>query len=59
MKVQFDDSARVRYTKAFDEYADSIERLALRAGGRYVGVSTAQSVEEVLFGPLVRSRGVA
>ena len=59
MKVQFDDSARVRYTKAFDEYADSIERLALRAGGRYVGVSTAQTVEEVLFGPLVRSRGVA
>jgi len=59
MKVQFDDSARVRYTKAFDEYADSIERLALRAAGRYVGVSTAQPVEEVLFGPLVRARGVA
>jgi len=59
MKVQFDDSARVRYTRAFDEYADSLERLALRAGGRYVGVSTAQAVQDVLFGPLVRARGVA
>jgi uncharacterized protein (DUF58 family) len=59
MKVQFDDAACARYTKAFDEYADSIERLALRAAGRYVGVCTAQPVEEVLFGPLVRARGVA
>jgi len=59
MKVQFDQSARVRYTQAFDAYADSIQKLALRSGGRYVGVSTAQLVEEVMFGPLVRSRGVA
>ena len=29
------------------------------SGGRYVGVSTAQLVEDVMFGPLVRSRGVA
>jgi hypothetical protein len=33
--------------------------LALRNGGRYTGISTAQPVEEVLFGPLMRSRGVA
>lgn len=59
MKVQFDNSARVRYTRAFDEYADSLERLALRARGRYVGVSTAHPVQDVLFGPLVRARGVA
>jgi uncharacterized protein (DUF58 family) len=59
LRVQFDDAARTRYTKAFDEYAQAIAKVALRSGGRYVGVSTAQPVEEVVFGPLVRSRGVA
>jgi len=59
LKVQFDESARRRYTEAFDEYANAIQKLALRSGGRYVGVSTAQPVEEVIFGPLVRAQGVA
>ncbi len=59
LKVEFDDSARARYTEAFDAYASSVQKLALRTGGRYVGVSTAQPVEEVMFGPLVRARGVA
>ncbi len=59
LRVEFDAAARARYTEAFDHYADAIAKVALRSGGRYVGVSTAQPVEEVVFGPLVRSRGVA
>jgi uncharacterized protein (DUF58 family) len=59
LKVQFDASARLRYTEAFDEYAAALQKLALRNSGRYAGISTAQAVEEVVFGPLVRSRGVA
>ncbi|MFN7997610.1 MAG: DUF58 domain-containing protein [Bryobacteraceae bacterium] len=59
MKVEFDESARTRYTRAFDEYADSLQKLALRNGGRYVGVSSTQPLEDVVFGPLLRSRGVA
>jgi uncharacterized protein (DUF58 family) len=59
VKVQFDSSARALYTQAFDEYAGVIQKLALRNNGRYAGVTTAQPVEEVVFGPLVRSRGVA
>lgn len=59
LRVGCDAAARASYTQAFDEYAHGIEKLALRSGGRYVGVSTAQPVEEVIFGPLVRSRGVA
>jgi len=59
LKVQFDPSARTRYTQAFDDYAAAIQRLALRNGGRYAGVSTAQPVEDVVFGPLMRARGVA
>jgi uncharacterized protein (DUF58 family) len=57
LKVQFDPAARARYTEAFDEHAAAIQKLALRNGGRYAGVSTAQPVEEVIFGPLMRSVG--
>jgi hypothetical protein len=57
LKVQFDPSARVRYTEAFDEHAAAIQKLALRNSGRYAGISTAQPVEEVVFGPLMRAVG--
>ncbi len=59
LRLQFDAAARERYTRAFDAYCESLRRLAVRTGGRYVGFSTTQSLEEVVFGPLVRARGVA
>ncbi|HZT30452.1 MAG TPA: DUF58 domain-containing protein [Bryobacteraceae bacterium] len=59
LRLQFDAGARERYTRAFDDYCKSLERMAVRTGGRYVGVSTSQPIEEVIFGPLVRARGVA
>lgn len=59
LKLQFDAPARERYTRAFDEYAASIRQLAIRNGGRYVGVSTASPIEEIIFNSLVRARGVA
>jgi uncharacterized protein (DUF58 family) len=59
LKLQFDENARQRYTRAFDEYARSIQQLAERSGGRYVGISTAQPLEEIIFGPLLRARGIA
>ena len=59
MKIQVDEAARSRYTEAFDQYGKAIEQLALRNGGRYVGVSTSMPIEEVIFGALVRARGVA
>lgn len=59
LKLDFDDDARKRYTRAFDEYSERIQHLAVRSGGRYVGVSTAQPLEDVIFGELVRVRGIA
>jgi hypothetical protein len=59
LRLQFDAAARERYTREFDAYCESLRRLAVRNGGRYVGFSTTQSIEEVVFGPLVRARGVA
>jgi len=59
LKLDFDDEARRRYTLAFDEYASVIQHLAVRSGGRYVGISTSQPLEDVIFGELVRVRGIA
>ena len=34
MKLQFDENARERYTRAFDEYANAIQQVAARSGGQ-------------------------
>jgi hypothetical protein len=32
--------------------------MAMRSGGRYAGVATSQSLESVIFGDLIRVRGI-
>jgi uncharacterized protein (DUF58 family) len=59
LKLDFDDEARKRYTRAFDEFSSGIQHVAVRSGGRYIGVSTEQSLEDVIFGEMVRARGIA
>lgn len=59
VRLQFDPAARERYTRAFDEYSAVLQQLALRSNGRYVGVSASQPLEEVVFGSLVKARGIA
>jgi uncharacterized protein (DUF58 family) len=59
LKMQVDQTARDRYTQSFDRYAKTLEQLALRNAGRYVGVTTSMPLEEVIFGSLVRARGLA
>lgn len=54
MEISFDDAARAAYTTAFDGYASQIQRLALRNGGRYAGISTSMPVEDAIFGPVMR-----
>jgi hypothetical protein len=58
MEISFDNAARANYTAAFDEYAQRIQRIALRNSGRYVSLSTNTPVEEAIFGPLVHSGAV-
>jgi hypothetical protein len=59
LKLDFDPEAQRRYTLAFDEYAAGIRTVAHRSGGRYAGISTSQPFESVVFGDLMRMRGVA
>lgn len=59
LELSFDEPARERYTAAFDEYARRLQALAYRSGGRYAGFSTALSLEEAVFGSLMRAQGVA
>jgi len=59
MKLDFDEQARSRYVSAFDEYSSAIQNRALRSGGRYARVETSQALEDVIFGDLVKMRGIA
>ena len=59
LKMDIDEMARSRYTLAFDEYCSELQRLALRSGGRYAGITTSQPLESVVFGDLIRMRGIA
>lgn len=58
VEMDFDFEARERYTAAFDDWSEQLRRAALRHGGRYAAVPTSMSVEEAVFGPLVRVQGV-
>ena len=57
LEIALDEDSRRAYTEAFDTYADAIEQLALRNGGRYVGLSTSTPLDEAVFQAV--HRGVA
>ena len=59
MKLDFDEAARRRYTREFDAYCAAIQAIALRSGGRYAGVPVSQPLESLIFGDLIRARGIA
>ena len=58
VKLQIDSGARDKYTAAFDRHAEVLEKIAASNGGRYVGVVTTMAIEDVIFGALVRAKGV-
>jgi len=55
VELAFDTDARTQYTAGFDDYATRLRHVALRNGGRYVGLPTNVPLEEAIFGPFVRS----
>ena len=60
MKLDFDEErAPALHPRLRRVLRPHCRPLALRSGGRYVGISTSQSLESVIFGDLVRVRGIA
>jgi uncharacterized protein (DUF58 family) len=59
LKLDFDEEARRRYVQSFDEYCSSLQSIAVRSNGRWVGIATSQPLESVIFGDLIRLRGIA
>lgn len=55
LEIACGPEARKAYTKAFDSWARSLQEAVVRKGGRYVGISTATSIEAAVFGPLAGS----
>jgi uncharacterized protein (DUF58 family) len=58
VQLPFGDDVRGAYTAAFDRYSARLRDVALRNGGRYVGLSTSVAVEDAVFGPLLRTGAV-
>lgn len=58
VKMQIDDEARERYTAAFDAYAGALQKIAVSNSGRYLGVAASTALEDVIFGALVRAKGL-
>lgn len=58
IELAFDEAARRQYTAAFDQYSQALQHVALRNGGRYVPISTDLSIEDAVFGALVRSGSI-
>jgi uncharacterized protein (DUF58 family) len=56
LRVISDDKTRKGYRRAFDEYAEQINRLALRNKGRYFGFSTTTDIENILFSAAFTAR---
>jgi hypothetical protein len=59
LKLDFDEAARERYTRAFDEYNGTLQSMALRSGGRYAGLATSQPLDSIIFGDLIKMKGIA
>jgi uncharacterized protein (DUF58 family) len=49
LEIALDREACRRYTEAFDRHADTIEFLALRNGGRYLGFPTSVPLDEAIY----------
>ncbi len=58
LKLGFDDESLKQYVASFDRYADEIRTVAQRNGGRYASIAASLSLEEAVFGSLIRSQGI-
>jgi uncharacterized protein (DUF58 family) len=58
LEVAFDSDSRRRYTEAFDIYSQSLQRIAHRNNGRYVGLPIDIAIEDAIFGSIARTGAI-
>jgi uncharacterized protein (DUF58 family) len=58
LEIDANDETRRAYRQAFDDYARKLQTVAMRTGGRYVGLSADINVEEAIFGEMMRVGGL-
>lgn len=58
LEIAMNADSRRAYTEAFDKYSGAIQELALRNGGRYVGLPTSTPLDEAVFQAVTRTGAV-
>jgi len=58
LEMDANEETRQSYRRAFDDYAHRLQTLAMRTGGRYVGLSIDVNVEDAIFGEMMRVGGL-
>lgn len=59
MRIQVDDGARRQYTEAFDAFSARLKEIALRNDGKYAALPTSASLDDAIFGTMIRTRSIA
>jgi hypothetical protein len=55
LEIDFNEAARRQYEAAFDSFTESLQKISARHGGRTVSLPTTASIEDAVFGPLMRA----
>jgi uncharacterized protein (DUF58 family) len=58
LEMDANEETRRAYTQAFDEYARRLQNVALRTGGRYVGLPADLAVQDAIFGPMMHAGSI-
>lgn len=59
LRIQVDAESRRRYTEAFDRFSSGLKDVAFRNNGKYAGIPTSLSLDEAIFGTMLRTRSIA
>lgn len=59
MRIQVDDGARRQYTEAFDAFSARLKEIALRNDGKYAALPASASLDDAIFGTMIRTRSIA
>ncbi len=59
LRVQVDAEARRKYTEAFDTFSAQLKEVAIRNQGKYAGIPASMTLDEAIFGTMIRTRSIA